>query len=99
MLLFQSSFKLNLKLCYFLTVSEFVILLGSPSHFLGRDILNKVQAFVFMNMEPTLSLSLIEQNLNLKVGLMVKLWFEHKMMFLLLSSSETLTYFHNKSNK
>ena len=36
----------------------------SPSPFLGRDILSKVHASVFMNMEPSLSLPLIEQNAN-----------------------------------
>ena len=39
----------------------------SPSPLLGRDILSKVQASVFMNMELSLSLSLIEQNVNPKV--------------------------------
>ena len=33
---------------------EFLIVPESPSHFLGRDILSKVQASVFMNMEPAL---------------------------------------------
>ena len=37
---------------------------GSPSPFLGRNILSKVQASVFMHMEPALSLPLIEQNVN-----------------------------------
>ena len=46
---------------------EFLILLQSPSPLLGRDILSKVQASVFMNMEPALSLQLIEQNVNPKV--------------------------------
>ena len=31
---------------------EFLIVPESPSPFLGRDILSKVQASVFMNMEP-----------------------------------------------
>ena len=39
----------------------------SPSPLLGRDILNKVQASVFMNMEPALSLPLIGQNIDPKV--------------------------------
>ena len=39
----------------------------SPSPLLGRDILSKVHASVFMNMEPSLSLSLIEQNVNPRV--------------------------------
>ena len=33
---------------------EFLIMPESPSSLLGRDMLNKVQAFVFMNMEPAL---------------------------------------------
>ena len=40
---------------------------GSPSPFLGRNILSKVQASVFMHMEPALSLPLIEQNVNPRV--------------------------------
>ena len=43
---------------------EFLIVPESPSLLLGNDVLNKVQAFVFINMEPTL---LIEQNANPKV--------------------------------
>ena len=39
----------------------------SPSPLLGRDILSKVHVFVFMNMEPSLSLPLIEQNVNPRV--------------------------------
>ena len=39
----------------------------SPSPLLGRDILSKVHASVFMNMEPSLSLPLIEQNVNPRV--------------------------------
>ena len=39
----------------------------SPSARLGRDILSKVHASVFMNMEPSLSLPLIEQNVNPRV--------------------------------
>ena len=46
---------------------EFLILPESPSHLLGKYILNKFQASVFMNMEPSLSLSLVEQNVNPKV--------------------------------
>ena len=38
-----------------------------PSPLLGRDILNKVQASVFMNREPALSLPLIEQSINPKM--------------------------------
>ena len=43
---------------------EFLILPESPSPLLGRDILSKVHASVFMNMEPSLSLPLVEQNVN-----------------------------------
>ena len=39
----------------------------SPSPLLGRDILSKVHASVFMNMEPSLSLHLVEQNINPRV--------------------------------
>ena len=39
----------------------------SPSPFLGGDILSKVHASVFMNMEPSLSLPLVEQNVNPRV--------------------------------
>ena len=46
---------------------EFLIMLESPSPLLGRDILSKVHASVFMNMEPSLSLPLIEQNANPRV--------------------------------
>ena len=40
---------------------EFLIMLESPSPLLGRDVLNMIQASVFMNMEPTL---FIEKNVN-----------------------------------
>ena len=46
---------------------EFLIVPESPSPRLGRDILSKVYASVFMNMEFSLSLPLIEQNVNPKV--------------------------------
>ena len=46
---------------------EFLIMPESPSPLLGRDILSKVHASVFMNMEPSLSLLLIEQNVNPRV--------------------------------
>ena len=46
---------------------EFLIVPESPSPLLGRDILSKFQASVFMNMEPALFLPLIEQNVNPKV--------------------------------
>ena len=39
----------------------------SPSLLLGKDILNKVQASIFINMDPALSLPLIEQNANPRV--------------------------------
>ena len=39
----------------------------SPSPILGRDTLSKVHASVFMNMEPSLSLLLIEHNVNPRV--------------------------------
>ena len=43
---------------------EFLTVPEPPSLFLGNDTLNKVQASIFINMEPTL---LIEQNTNPKV--------------------------------
>ena len=43
---------------------EFLIVPESPAPLLGRDILSKVHASVFMNMEPSFSLPLIEQNAN-----------------------------------
>ena len=46
---------------------EFLMVPESPSPLLGRDILSKVHASVFMNMEPSLSLPLIEQNINPRV--------------------------------
>ena len=46
---------------------EFLIVPESPSPLLGRDILSKVHASVFMNMEPSLSFPLIEQNVNPRV--------------------------------
>ena len=39
----------------------------SPSPLLGRDILSKVYASVFKNVEPSLSLPLVEQNVNPRV--------------------------------
>ena len=42
----------------------FLIVPKSPSPILGRDILSKVHASVFMNIEPSLSLPLVEQNVN-----------------------------------
>ena len=65
MLLFQSSFKLQLGL--YAVSHEFLIMLESPSRLLWRDILSKVQASGFMNMEPALSLPLFEQNVNPRV--------------------------------
>ena len=64
-LLFQSSFKLQLGLLLF--SHEFLILPEFHSPLLAKDILNKVQASVFMNMELALSLPLIEQNVNSRV--------------------------------
>ena len=46
---------------------KFLIMPESPSPRLGRDILSKVHASVFMNMEPSLSLPLVEQNVNPRV--------------------------------
>ena len=46
---------------------EFLIVPESPSPLLGRDILNKVHASVFLIMEPSLSLPLVEQNINPRV--------------------------------
>ena len=40
----------------------------SPSPFLGKNILSKVQASVFMYMKFTLSLPLIEQNVSPRVS-------------------------------
>ena len=48
----------------------------SPSPLLGRDILCKVHASVFMNMEPSLSLPLVEQNVNPRI------WPDEKSMSL-----------------
>ena len=39
----------------------------SPSPLLGREILSKVHASVFINMEPSLSFPLVEQNVNPRV--------------------------------
>ena len=46
---------------------EFLIVPESPSPVSGRDILTKVHASVFMNMESSLSLPLVEQNVNPRV--------------------------------
>ena len=46
---------------------KFLIVPESPSPLLGWDILSKVHASVFMNMEPSFSLPLIEQNVNRRV--------------------------------
>ena len=61
---------------------EFLIVPESPSHLLGRDILSKVYASVFMNMEPSLSLPLVEQNVNPRVWADKKSVGQHKMLFL-----------------
>ena len=71
----------------------------SPSPLLGKDILSKVHASIFMNMEPSLSLPLIEQNINHRVWTDEKSGgVNHKMLFLSLSSSKTCTYFHIQSS-
>ena len=46
---------------------KFLIVPVYPSPLLGKDILSKVHASVFMNMEPSLSLPLIKQNVNPRV--------------------------------
>ena len=50
-----------------LFLHEFLVVPESPSPLLGRDILSKAHASVFMNMEPSLSLPWIEQNVNPQV--------------------------------
>ena len=61
---FRSSVSCDL-LCAILTRVFDRVRVLSP--LLGRDIPSKVHASVFMNMEPSLSLSLIEQNVNPRV--------------------------------
>ena len=46
---------------------EFLAVPESPSPLSGSDILSKVHASVFMNMQPSLSLPLIKQNVNPRV--------------------------------
>ena len=46
---------------------KFLIVPESPSPLLGRYVLSKVHASVSMNMEPSLSLPLVEQNINPRV--------------------------------
>ena len=46
---------------------EFLIVPESPSSLLETDILSKVYASVFINMEPSFSLPLVEQNVNPRV--------------------------------
>ena len=46
---------------------EFLIVPESPSPLLGRNILNKVHASVFIKMEPSFSLPLVEQTVNPRV--------------------------------
>ena len=61
MLLFQLSSKLQLRLCaVFTSFSSSRVSLT----LLGRDILSEVRVSVFMNMEHSLSLPLIKQNVN-----------------------------------
>ena len=62
-----------------LFLHEFLIMTLSPCPFLGRDILSKLHASVFMNMEPSFSLHLIE---ILEGGLMENLLVERNMLFL-----------------
>ena len=63
--LFQLFFIMQLGFCAIFTrVSDHA---RSPSLHLGMDIHSKVPASVFMNMEPSLSLPLIEQNVNPRV--------------------------------
>ena len=54
-LLFQPSFNWDCNWDSVLFCHEFLFVLESPSSLLGKDILSKAQASVFMNMEPTLS--------------------------------------------
>ena len=63
--LFQLSLSCNWDSVLF--SHKFLILPESPSPLLGRDILSKVHASVFMNMEPSLSLPLVEQNVNPRI--------------------------------
>ena len=63
----------------------------SPSPLLGRDILNKVRASVFMNMEPVL---LTEKNVNPKVWTDGKTVGQTQNVVLVLIKQ----YFHIKSN-
>ena len=58
---------------------EFLIMPEFPSPLLGRDILSKVHASDFMNMEPSLSLPLTEQDANPRMWAEWKtVWVEHK---------------------
>ena len=61
---FTWSLSYNWDCAIFTRVSDHA---RSPSLHLGRDIQSKVHASVFMNMEPSLSLPLIEQNVNPRV--------------------------------
>ena len=64
-LLFQLFFILQLGFCAIFTqVSNRARISLTP---FGEDILSKVHASVFMNMEPSLSLPLVEQNVNPRV--------------------------------
>ena len=64
---FSYSLSCNWDSVLFSHISQFLIVPESPPPLLGRDILSKVHASVFMNMEPSLSLSLVEQNVNPRV--------------------------------
>ena len=46
---------------------KFLIVPESPSPLLGRDMLSKAHASVFMNMKPSISFPLTEQNVNPRV--------------------------------
>ena len=84
---FSCSLSCNQDFAVFTWVSDHARVSSTP---LGRDILSKVCASVFMNMEPSLSLPLI-----LECGLMEKRGWA-QMLFMLLLSSKTLAYFHIK---
>ena len=71
-LLFQSSFNCDCNSVLF--SHEFLIMLASLSPLLGRDALRRVQTSIFTNMEPALSLPLIEPKVN------PKMWAEGKTL-------------------
>ena len=78
---------------------EFLIVPKSPSPLLGRDILSKVHASVFINMEPSLSLPLVEQNVYPRV------WADGKSVCgaqnvipVVVKLKDPHTYFHIRSS-